>query len=275
MHGVAVAHDVPFVGLLRLLVLLLEVDDVAGHEGVFLVEVVVFHQLLPADAELASEQAEGVSLAHDDVGQSVGQIDLMGVDEPGLLLHLLLPAAELPLAHALAVVFVEVVVLDEGDQAVGVGAVGGIAGLLQSLGPPLVVGDLQLEEEGIAPALLQELGVVFIGVLHLAVGAETLAARVVVVIDLASPPGVVALDAEVVVAAPGQGAVARPALQQSLGEGDAGRDAVFVHLLHGQGGVLLDVAAVGGVLALGKGRHRQQGQRQRQQRDAVGGMRHN
>ena len=43
----------------------------------------------------------------------------------------------------------------------------------------------------------------------------------------------------------GKEALPGAALEEALGEGDAGGDAVFVHLLHGEGFVALDVGRVG------------------------------
>ena len=263
MHGVSVAHDVCLVGLPGLLVLLLQIDDVAGQEGVFLVQVVVLHQLLPAYPELSAQQAEGVSLPDHDVDQAVGQVCLVRVGQPGFLLQQLLPASGLAFGHPFRVVFIQVIVFDDGNEAVGVGPVCGVTCLLQALGPASVVGYLQLEQEAIAGAVGQELGMVLIRVLHPPVGTKALVAGVVVIIHLPPPP-TVALDAEMVVALAGQTATPCPALQQPLCQRDAGRDAVFVHLVDGQVGILLDILVIGGVPVLGLRRHADQHQQYKQ-----------
>ena len=62
------------------------------------------------------------------------------------------------------------------------------------------------------------------------------------------PCPVVALDAEVVITLDGQVAQSGAALKEPLCQCDAGRDAVFDHLLDGQVLVLVDILLVLGVL---------------------------
>ena len=174
----------------------------------------------------------------------------MRMEQPRLLLQLLLPVASLTLAHPLAVVLIEFVFLDDGYQAVGIRGVGSITRLLQAACPAAVVGYLQVEEEGVACPPPQEERVVGVRLGRRAVGTETFVAGIVVVTHAASPPSAAALDAEVVVAFACQRAASGSALQQSLCQGDAGRNLVLPHLLHRQRGVLPDVFVVQGVAAL-------------------------
>ena len=62
----------------------------------------------------------------------------------------------LPLGMALSasmVLAVQLVLLDEFDERGGIGGACGIAGLLQSAGPALVVRTLQVEQRSVPPAV--------------------------------------------------------------------------------------------------------------------------
>ena len=58
------------------------------------------------------------------------------------------------------------------------------------------------------------------------------------------------LDAEVIVALARQVTVSGTALQQPLGQRDAGRYLMTLHLLHGKGSILFDILIVAGIPAL-------------------------
>jgi len=86
----------------------------------------------------------------------------------------------------------------------------------------------------------QKLAVVFIALLGVVVGAETFAHGIVVGVD-GTPWPSMAFYAEVVVAHRGKAALPSAALEESLGQGYARRDAVALHLLYGQVLKLVDI----------------------------------
>lgn len=143
------------------------------------------------------------------------------------------------------VVAMEAVALYEADEQMGVSGVGGVACRFESVGPAFVVVALEGEEGGIAAVAGEEEGMVFIGGKNVRIDSEFLSNGIVVFQhDGASPRGS-CLDAEMVVGLGGKKALPSTALEEALGEGDAGGDAVFVHLFHGEGLVALDVGRVG------------------------------
>ena len=77
------------------------------------------------------------------------------------------------------------------------------------------------------------------------VAAEALPLGVVVVIDLVARPVAFALDAEMVVRLQRQPAVAAVGLEDALRHGDAGGDAVPLHVGHGDGFVTVDIFLAG------------------------------
>ena len=143
------------------------------------------------------------------------------------------------------VVAMEAVALYEADEQMGVSGVGGVACRFESVGPAFVVVALEGEEGGVAAALGEEEGMVFIGGKNVWIDSEFLSNGVVVFQHDGAGPRGACLDAEMVVGLGGKEALPGAALEEALGEGDAGRDAVFVHLLHGEGLVALDVGRVG------------------------------
>ena len=241
VHAVAVLDDVDGIALLRSGVLAVEVDDVALLGDVGLVEVVVADELAARNIELVGDALHGVALTGNDIDQPIGQV--WGVGRLGIV-----GGGVLPLVGVEAV---EVVRLDDVDEPVGIGGVGGIACHLQPACPAHVVGGLQAEEAGIALVRREEDGVVLVGIADGLIDAEAVVARVVVAIDLAPCP-VVTLDAEVVVAVARQLALPGTGLQQRLRQRNAGRDVVLLHLVDSQGLVLLDVLDI--LLVLRSGR---------------------
>ena len=143
------------------------------------------------------------------------------------------------------VVAMEAVALYEADEQMGVSGVGGVACRFESVGPAFVVVALEGEEGGIAAAPGEEEGMVFIGGKNVWIDSEFLSNGVVVFQHDGAGPRGACLDAEMVVGLGGKEALPGAALEEALGEGDAGGDAVFVHLLHGEGLVALDVGRVG------------------------------
>ena len=143
------------------------------------------------------------------------------------------------------VVAMEAVALYEADEQMGVSGVGGVACRFESVGPAFVVVALEGEEGGIAAAPGEEEGMVFIGGKYVWIDSEFLSNGVVVFQHDGAGPRGACLDAEMVVGLGGKEALPGAALEEALGEGDAGGDAVFVHLLHGEGLVALDVGRVG------------------------------
>ncbi len=174
----------------------------------------------------------------------------MRVGKPGFLLQFFLPLAGLALAHTAAIVLIQVVVLDNGYQAVGIRRVCGVSRFFQAARPAFVVGNLQLKQESIACATFQEERVILVGVLRVAIGAEALSFGIVVVVHSPPAPVAMALYAEVVVALACQCALSRTALQQALCQCDAGGYLMFLHLLHGKRGILFDIFVVTGISAL-------------------------
>ena len=213
-------------------------------------QVVILHQFAPTDVELFAQELESIAVAGHNVGNVVGNIHLMRVGKPGFLLQFFLPLAGLALAHAAAVVLIQVVVLDNGYQAVGIGRVCGVSRFFQAARPAFVVGNLQLKQESIACAAFQEERVILVGVLRVAIGAEALSFGIVVVVHSPPAPVAMALYAEVVVALACQCALSRTALQQALCQCDAGGYLMFLHLLHGKRGILFDIFVVTGISAL-------------------------
>ena len=143
------------------------------------------------------------------------------------------------------VVAMEAVALYEADEQMGVSGVGGVACRFESVGPAFVVVALEGEEGGIAATLGEEEGMVFIGGKYVWINSEFLSNGVVVFQHDGAGPRGACFDAEMVVGLGGKEALPGAALEEALGEGDAGGDAVFVHLLHGEGFVALDVGRVG------------------------------
>lgn len=143
------------------------------------------------------------------------------------------------------VVAMEAVALYEADEQMGVSGVGGVACRFESVGPAFVVVALEGEEGGIAATPGEEEGMVFIGGKNVWIDSEFLSNGVVVFQHDGAGPRGACLDAEMVVGLGGKEALPGAALEEALGEGDAGGDAVFVHLLHGEGFVALDVGRVG------------------------------
>ena len=143
------------------------------------------------------------------------------------------------------VVAMEAVALYEADEQMGVSGVGGVACRFESVGPAFVVVALEGEEGGIAATPGEEEGMVFIGGKYVWIDSEFLSNGVVVFQHDGAGPRGACLDAEMVVGLGGKEALPSAALEEALGEGDAGGDAIFVHLLHGEGLVALDVGRVG------------------------------
>lgn len=122
-----------------------------------------------------------------------------------------------------AVQGIQLILLNDVDQFGGVVDVLGIATVAQSLGPAAVVGHVKLVQDAVAGSS-QELGVIQIRILRTAIFAVThTAAQRVDAIDLARP--VIGLDAKVVVGFKGHFALSNIALEQALGQRDAGGDA--------------------------------------------------
>ena len=170
------------------------------------------------DIDLAKVRlVDGVALRHGQVA-----VGIVADDRAGL------------------VVLVEAVGFDDVDQPVGILGVGGVARTLQSVGPSLVVGLVQSEEALVVGPVGKKLAMVLVALQGRIIDAEQLAPAVVVMAHGPTSPAV-ALDAKVVVALRGKLARAGSALQQPLGQGDAGRDAVFVHLDDGDVLVSVDV----------------------------------
>ena len=82
MHGITVFHYVDGMGFGGFLALFFQVNNVSRLQCVFFMEVVVFHQLLPADVKLLAQHLEGVSVARHDISYIVGNVHLMRIGQP-------------------------------------------------------------------------------------------------------------------------------------------------------------------------------------------------
>ena len=174
------------------------------------------------------------------------------------------------------VVAMEAVALYEADEQMGVSGVGGVACRFESVGPAFVVVALEGEEGGIAATPGEEEGMVFIGGKYVWIDSEFLSNGVVVFQHDGAGPRGPCFDAEMVVGLGGKEALPGAALEEALGEGDAGGDAVFVHLLHGEGLVALDVGRVGVGLRAKDGEDGENGEEEAEgeQAEGYGGVCH-
>ena len=219
--------------LLRLAVLLFQIENVARLKFVTLVEVIVLAEFLLADVELLGNGFPRITRTHHHIEQAVGYVRLVRIR---IFLH--------PFQTSFLVIFVQVIKLDDINQALGISRVGGISGFLQAPCPAFIVGDFQLEERSVTRTTCQKLGVIFIRLLGMLVGSETFATGIVVVTDGLSLPIASALDSEMVVRLAGKRALPCPRLQQALCQSNAGRDMVLLHLIDRQVAILLDVVFV-------------------------------
>ena len=138
---------------------------------------------------------------------------------------------------------VEGVAFDDCDKPGGIVGVGGIAAFSQATSPTLIVGHVKVEQPFVSVAP-KETGMVGEALLHRAVDTETFVAGVVVAEHRLSFPFFVAFYAEVVVAFAGESAAPGRALQKPLGKGYGGRDAVFILVVDGEGGISLDILLI-------------------------------
>ena len=143
VHRLALPHimSVTLIILGRLLLFLLQPEDLARLQVVTFVTLIILRQLLVADAHLLSQTLKGVALTHDDIVVLVERLDHMQI----LTVHRLILRV---LIHELIIVLrlvilVELIQLDDLYQLIGILRIRGIAGSLQSLRPTLVVGLLQ------------------------------------------------------------------------------------------------------------------------------------
>lgn len=93
----------------------------------------------------------------------------------------------------------ELVVFDDLDQLLGVLRVGGVTGLLQSVGPAFIIRGVEFEQVLIPGRFVQELGMIPVRFLDRRVFAETFVRGVVGMRDGLPRPVAFALDAEMVV----------------------------------------------------------------------------
>ena len=126
----------------------------------------------------------------------------------------------------------QVILLYAADKLVGIGRVRGITSLLEAESPALVVPAVQVEKEFVAVPVAEEVAMVTEALLRGIVRAEALSLAVIVHIHGTALPVVMALDTKVVVAVHRKGGQAGTGLYNTLGKGDAGRNAGALHLRH-------------------------------------------
>ena len=227
-----------------------QIDNITSFQSIVFMQVVILHQLLPANIKLSAQEAESIAITSHDIRYIIGYIYLMRIGKPRLLLQLFLPFTSFTFAHATTVVLVKVVIFNNRNQTVGIRRVCRISGFLQTASPTFIIRNLQVEQESIAGTTFQEGGMIFVRVAGIAVSTETFIARIIIVPHRASTPVAATLDAEVIVAFAGQRALSGTTFQKSLCQGDAGRYLVFLHLLHGKRSILFYIFHVTGIPAL-------------------------
>ena len=141
------------------------------------------------------------------------------------------------------VVLVEFIKLDDVNEFLSIGGIGGVAARFQSPGPSPVVGTVEPEELGIALVAREEAAVILIALFGVVVGTETLTDVVVVLAHCASRPSV-AFNAEVVVALRCERTESCTALKGTLCQRNACRDTVAKHLFDGQILVLVEILLI-------------------------------
>ena len=138
----------------RLLLLLLQPEDLARLQVVTFVTLIILRQFLVTDADLLSQTLEGVALTHDDIVVLVERLDHMQI----LTVHRLILRV---LIHELVIVLrlvilIEFIQLDDLYQFIGILRIRGIASRLQTLRPTFVVGLLQGEQLPISRTVHQK-----------------------------------------------------------------------------------------------------------------------
>jgi hypothetical protein len=233
----------------------LQVEDVARDKGICLGHIVVLEHLPFAHIQQPLQTLVRIALLHPHIADIVAGIHLARKHtDHGLLLLFDMGRIAVYALLALfgklltalgrllhAVVFGQVVLLDDLDEQLGIFRIGGIARLFEAMRPCMVVGDVMVEQFGIALAGAQKLRMVAIAVEHRGIDPEALALGIVIVVILLALPDPVAFDAEMVARHLGQCAVAISALQQALRQRDAGRNPALQHLLHRKAGIGIDV----------------------------------
>ena len=141
------------------------------------------------------------------------------------------------------VVLVEFIKLDDVNEFLSIGGIGGVSACFQSPGPSPVVGTVEPEELGIALVVGKETAMIFIALFGIVVGPEALADVVVVLAHRPSRPSV-AFDAKVVVTLRGEQTESCPAFKGSLCQRDARWNAVAEHLFDGQILVLVEILLI-------------------------------
>ena len=144
----------------------------------------------------------------------------------------------------------QLILLDEVHEFGGIGFVLGISTFSQPGGPSGIVVHVEFIEWRIASPL-EEARVVFKRVLGAFIfSIAGMSQRVVIFHVLALP--VVALDAKVVVAAPGQITAPGVTLEQPLSQRDARRDAIARLVVEGDGLIASDILGIGRIFLLSR-----------------------
>ena len=177
------------------------------------------------------------------LGGAVAALAVVPAVAGGLLFGLVHPLDGAVTVQTLAAVKgIKLILLDNVDELGGIIHILGIAAVAQALRPAAVVGDVKLIEDAVARAL-EELGMIQERVLGSAVLAVAhLFQGVATAIHLALP--VIGLDAEVVVGLHGHLALTHIALEQALGQSDAGGHAILARRLHRHLLVALDIVQI-------------------------------
>ena len=149
-----------------------------------------------------------------------------------------LKVLSLSIGNSLSVILIKAIVTDLPFKVRHIGGIGGIAALLQCRKPAVIVSTATAVGRRIPPILQQEPRMI-LKTLGLAAIAAELAQPLFIVLELlighaCRQPGLVGLNAEAVV-----DTVGSTFLPPCLGQGNRGRDAIPLLLLHGHSGMIL------------------------------------
>src|SRR5690606_23484226 len=142
-----------------------------------------------------------------------------------------LPGNPAPFGQYGPVVSIQTVSLDQGNQLLWIFSIGGITGLPEAVRPFFIVVHPVIEQKGIAGTGGQKQAVVPKGEHGVVVFSKALPLGIIVVKIKVPLPTRMALDPKMIVGLQGELPTARSAFQDSLGQSDAGGDAIDPHFV--------------------------------------------